>query len=160
MSGTRPPDRRIRLFDFSERYVEDYLKVKDPKSWRKELGRLQRIRSHFGDPWIHDIRSSDIEHFLADLRRQGFKPATANRYLARLSSMIKKARAWGYREDNPVEFIERFREQRMGDRYLEPEEFRDLLEACDPDLRCLVLVAANTGMRQPLRSPRFWGTRS
>jgi integrase len=148
MSDRHPQDRAIRLISFLERYVEDYLKVKDPKSWRKELGRLRRILSHFGDPWVHEIRSSDIEHFLADLRRRGFKPATANRYLARLSSMMKKGRAWGYRDDNPIEFIERFKEQRLGDRYLETEEFRDLLEACDPELRCLVLVAANTGMRR------------
>jgi integrase len=148
MSGSNPPDRRIRLFDFLERYVEDYLKVKDSKSWRQELGRLRRIRRHFGDVWMHEIHSSDIEHFLADLLREGLKPATANRYRARLSSMTRKARAWGFRDDNPLEFIELFKEQRLGDRYLEPEEFRHLLEACDEDLRCLVLVAAYTGMRR------------
>jgi integrase len=148
MSGSNPPDRRIRLFDFLERYVEDYLKVKDAKSWRQELGRLRRIRRHFGDVWMHEIHSSDIEHFLADLLREGLKPATANRYRARLSSMTRKARAWGFRDDNPLEFIELFKERRLGDRYLEPEEFRHLLEACDEDLRCLVLVAAYTGMRR------------
>jgi len=148
MSGSGNPPRRIRLGAFMEQYTEDYLKVKDSKSWRRELGRLKRIREHFGDPWIHEIESSDLEHFLAGLCREGFKPATANRYRARLSSMIKKARAWGYRRDDPIEFIETFRETRMGDRYLEVAEFHELLDACDPELRCLVLVAANTGMRR------------
>lgn len=140
--------KRIRLAAFIDRYVEVYLKVKDAKSWEKEMGRIKRIRAHFGNAWVDEIHASEIEAFLADLRRQGLKPATANRYYARLSSMIKKARAWGFREDDPLEFIDRFKEQPLGDRYLQPEEYRRLLDACDADLRALVIVAANTGMRR------------
>jgi hypothetical protein len=45
MLGGILPVRRIRPFDFVDRYVEDYLNVKDPKSGRHELGRLRRPRS-------------------------------------------------------------------------------------------------------------------
>jgi integrase len=148
MSGSPLPDRKIRLHDFIQRYVEDYLKAKDPRSWRQELGRLRRIEEHFGPVWLDELDASSIEAFLAELRRRGYKPATLNRYHARLSSMMKRAWAWGYRTDNPLQHIERLRESRMGDRYLEPGEYRMLLEACDPDLRALVVVAAHTGLRR------------
>lgn len=139
---------RIRFFAFLEIYIERYLKIKDMKSWVREMGRVNRIRDHFGNILIHKIETSDIEEFLADLLRQGFKPATVNRYHARLSSMMRRAYVWGYRNDNPVDRIESMKEMRMGDRYLEPEEFQELLNACDPQLRCLVMVAAQTGMRR------------
>lgn len=140
--------RRIRLDAFISVYVEQYLKARDPRSWRKELGRLRRIQEYFGEVWIDDLDAAAVEGFLADLRRAGLKPATINRYHARLSSMMKRAWAWGYRNDNPLRHIERLRESKMGDRYLEADEFRMLLDACDPDLRALVVVAAYTGMRR------------
>jgi hypothetical protein len=52
MLGGILPVRRIRPFDFVDRYVEDYLNVKDLKSGRHELGRLRRIRRHFRDVWL------------------------------------------------------------------------------------------------------------
>ncbi|MFC1543930.1 tyrosine-type recombinase/integrase [Gemmatimonadota bacterium] len=138
----------MRLHDFLPIYVERYLKVKDPKSWKPELGRIRRIRDYFGNLPMDHIDAPAIEEFLADLSRQGFKPATVNRYHARLSSMMRRAMIWGYRKDNPVERIDSFKEPRMGDRYLSPEEFQQLLAACDQELRPMVLVAAQTGVRQ------------
>ena len=139
---------RMRLYDFLPIYIERYLKIKDPKSWKREMGRVRRIQEYFGNVRIVSIDTSAIEEFLADLSRQGFKPATVNRYHARLSSMMRRAYVWGYRSDNPVDRIESMKEEKMGDRYLEPEEFQELLNACDPELRSLVMVAAQTGMRR------------
>jgi len=87
-------------------------------------------------------------HYLADLQRSGLQPATINRYISRLGSMLKRAMAWGFRDDNPVVTIENLRESKMGDRYLEDSEYQALLEACDPCLRALVVVAANTDIRR------------
>ena len=140
--------RRIRLHDFMDRYVEDYLKIKDARSWKREMGRIHRILEYFGNPWVDKIYTDDVEHFLADLQRSGLQPATINRYIARLGSLLKRAMTWGYREDNPVVPIECLREPKMGDRYLEDSEYQTLLEACDPILRALVVVAANTGIRR------------
>ena len=140
--------RRIRLHEFMDRYVEDYLKIKDSRSWQREMGRIHRILEYFGNTYIDKIYTDDLEHFLAGLQRAGLKPATINRYIARLSSLMKRAMAWGYREDNPVVSIENLRESKMGDRYLEDAEYQTLLEACDPVLRALVVLAANTGIRR------------
>jgi len=139
---------RMRLYDFIPIYTERYLKIKDPKSWKKERGRLRRIKRHFGNVPIDRITAQDIEVFLAGLSQQGFKPGTVNRYHARLSSMLRRAMVWGHRDDNPLERIECLKENKLGDRYLEPEEFQALLDVCHPRLRPLVVIAAFTGMRQ------------
>jgi len=140
--------KRIRLHKFMDLYIEDYLKIKDARSWKREMGRIRRILEYFGDPWVDKIYTDDLEHFLADLQRSGLQPATINRYISRLGSLLKRAMAWGFRDDNPVVTIENLREPKMGDRYLEDSEYQILLDACDPCLRALVVVAANTGIRR------------
>jgi len=146
------PDRkkieRIKLSDFAERYIEDYLKVKAAKSLRQAEGRVRSIQKMLGNMYVDAITAQDVEKLLATLKRKGDRDATLNRYRARLNSMMKKAVAWGYRVDNPVDNVECLREQKKGDRYIQPHEFRALLDVCDPELRTLVHVAACTGMRQ------------
>jgi integrase len=143
--GRKP---RMRLFDFLPIYIERYLKVKDARSLQTELGRIRKIKEHFGNMPVDEIDTLAIEEYLSGLSSKGRKPATVNRYHARISSMMRRAMVWGYRDDNPAERIERLKELKLGDRYLEPEEFHQLIEACHPEIRPLVLVAANTGMRR------------
>ncbi len=143
--GRKP---RMRLFDFIPIYIECYLKIKDARSLSTELGRVRKIKEHFGDVLVDAIDTLAIEGFLAELSRTGRQPATVNRYHARISSMMRRAMVWGYRDDNPAERIERLKEPTLGDRYLEPEEFHQLIAACHPEIRPLVLIAAQTGMRR------------
>lgn len=139
---------RIRVSEFLDRYIEDHMKLQMPRSWQVEMSRIKRIRSVFDERWIHQITASDIDGFLADLRRKGSSPGSVNRYRSRLSSMMNRAIAWGYIEKNPVRMIGRLKEEKLPDRYLLPDEFQALLAACDPELRALVHLAAVTGMRR------------
>lgn len=140
---------RTRLSAFIERYIEDYLKLKARKSILQECNRLEIVQRLFDeDPFIDEISSSDIEQLLADILRRGRSAATYNRYRARLNSLFRKAVDWGYRANNPVKCVERLHESPIGDRYLLPEEFQELLEACDEELRPFVHLAALTGIRQ------------
>ncbi len=141
--------KRIKLSAFIERYTEDYLKVKAVKSSRPEESRLKNVKELLdGDPFLDEITTGDIESLLAGMLREGRSAATYNRYRSRLNSLFRKAVAWGYRLDNPIEKIERMRERLLGDRYLLPHEFKKLIEACDPDMRPFVHIAALTGIRQ------------
>jgi len=144
----RKVPERIRLDDFAEQYLRDYLKVKAAKSYRAEALRVKMLQRMLGNPYLDEITTGHIERLLADLRRKGDRPATLNRYRTRLHNMMKKAVAWGYLKDNPASGVERLREEKLGDRYLLPHEFKALLSACDPRLRTLVHLAAMTGMRQ------------
>ena len=144
----RRATERIRLADFAERYIEQYLRVKAAKSARAEIVRIRRIKELLGNLWVDEIGTAEIERLLARLHRDGRSNGTINRYRTRLNSMMKKAVAWNHRRDNPVTGIGRLKEEKMGDRYLHPHEFRALLKACDPDLRALVHIAAMTGARR------------
>ncbi len=139
---------RIRLDEFCERYLEDHLKTSAAKSWKKEESRIKAIKEILGNPYVDSITTRDIVGLLSELRRNKKKPATLNRVRARLSSMMNKAIAWGYRIDNPVSGVERLREETKGDRFLHRHEYEALLKVCDPELRALVEVATNTGARQ------------
>ncbi|MFC1499984.1 tyrosine-type recombinase/integrase [Candidatus Zixiibacteriota bacterium] len=139
---------RIRISEFLDRYIEDHMKLQMPRSWQVEMSRIKCIRKVFGDRWLHQVTASDIDGFLADLRRGGSSPGSVNRYRSRLSSMMNRAIAWGYIEKNPVRMIGRLKEEKLPDRYLLPEEFQALLNVCDIELRALVHLAAVTGMRR------------
>jgi len=139
---------RIRLTAFLERYIEDHMKIRMPRSWQIEMSRIRCIHRAFGDQCIDQVTASDVDAFLSELRREGLSPASVNRYRSRLSSMMNRAIAWGYREDNPVRLVVRLKEEKLFDRYLLPKEFRALLDACDEDLRLLVHLAGVTGMRR------------
>jgi len=139
---------RIRISEFLDRYIEDYMKLQMPRSWQVEMSRIKRLRAAFGDRRIDQITTSEIDMFLAELRRSGSSPGSVNRYRSRLSNMMNRAIAWGYRENNPVKMIGRLKEEKLPDRYLLPDEFQALLGACEGDLRAMVHLAAVTGMRR------------
>lgn len=139
---------RIRFSEFCDRYIEDHMKIRMPRSWQIEMSRLRRIRHEFGDQRIDQITASDIDTFLVGLRRNGLSSGSVNRYRSRLSSMMNRAIMWGYREGNPVRMVLRLKEEKLPDRYLMPDEFKALLDSCDEDLRALVHLAAVTGMRR------------
>lgn len=140
--------KRIRVSDFMEKYVEEHLRLSAPKSASKEKGRLKRIKERFGRRWVDAITMREIEAFLRGLRVEGLSEGTYNRYRARLSSMMSKAVDWGHREDNPVSRIKTLKEKPLTNRFLESEEYQALLDVCDPQMRRMVIFAANTGMRQ------------
>jgi len=139
---------RIRFDEFCDRYVEDHMKLRMPRSWQIEMSRMRRIRRAFAGRRIDQVTASEVDSFLVDLHRDGLTPASVNRYRSRLSSMMNRAIAWGHREDNPVRLVTRLKEETLPDRYLLPGEFQALLTACDEDLRGLVHLAAVTGMRR------------
>ncbi|MFC1539858.1 tyrosine-type recombinase/integrase [Gemmatimonadota bacterium] len=139
---------RIRVSNFLDRYIADYMKLQMPRSWQVEMSRIKRLRAAFGDRRIDQITTSDIDSFLSDLRHNGSSPGSVNRYRSRMSSIMNRAIAWGYIEKNPVRMIGRLKEEKLPDRYLMPDEFQALLAACDNELRALVHLAAVTGMRR------------
>jgi len=131
--------RRIRFDEFLDRYVENHLKIQVAKSWKSEMGRVHRIAAYVGDTWIDRITPSDVDLFLSELRRNGLSPATVNRYRARFSSMMNRAVAWGYREDNPVRKIPQLKEERLPDRYLKPEDLSEEIDGAAIDVSFISL---------------------
>ena len=75
-------------------------------------------------------------------------PATVNRELALLKHMYSKAIEWGKAKENPAKKVELLKGEVRRVRFLLPAEIHKLLSNCAEDLRPIVTVAVNTGMRK------------
>ena len=128
----------------------------------RELGEiLKTLNRFFGSAILHEITSHRIEQFKRD-RLNGtwrafkqkraanpVKPATVDRELDTLKSILSKAVEWNYLVDSPARGVKRFRVQNRRTRILSPEEQRRLLDACvrTPKLEALLKLALITGPR-------------
>lgn len=108
----------------------------------------------------HDTRLDQITPAtIADLRsrllREGKAPATVNRYLNALSSLLQKAeRDWHCLAHKPRVALLKLQNKR--DRYLSIEEEQRLLAASKPHLRNLIVFLVDTGARKTEATTLTW----
>lgn len=135
-SGTAN-DGRIRLKEFSERwmmeYVEKQLKKKTAHGYRQCLPRILDALGHIR---LCDLKTGHINTLYSNLQEDGINAHTGgklavNSVLAHhrcLSSMLSKAVKWGYISYNPAANAELPRQQVQEAPYLDEKEVRSLLE--------------------------------
>ena len=83
--------------------------------------------------------------------RDHVKPRTTNRDLQLLKLMFNRvidAKRWAKVLENPVCYVKLASETDQRVRYLDQEEIRSLIDACDEHIRPIVLTALRTGMRR------------
>jgi integrase len=76
------------------------------------------------------------------------RPATVNREVACLKTMISRAIKHGKLDTNPILRVKKLPENNVRERVLDNDYFELLLQACPQHLRPIVLVAYYTGMRR------------
>jgi integrase len=115
-----------------------------------EVGRVKRVREHFGGTPLKDIGPADIESFLAGLRNEhGFSIAAANRYASLLSVAFKLAVHKGFAAMNPVKEVARAKEPQRPVPFLSSEDVASLLAATrDERFAVLLRILADTGLRR------------
>jgi hypothetical protein len=93
-------NKKIKFADFAEKYITDYSKP-NKKSYKCDIARLKALIPYFGDFYIADIESSHIAEYRKLRLQQKAKnhdnpvsPATVNREVILLKSMLKKAAEW------------------------------------------------------------------
>ena len=134
-------------------------------------GALQHIRSakdvmHHLNYWKERLGDYDLIHLTPDLIGQerqyladkptvkGIKPspATVNRYISSLSSILSYAKRLRWIDENPCFNLTKFKENSGRDRVLSEDEIFRLLAACrqskSPYLYCIILISLTTGARQ------------
>ncbi len=138
-----------------------------PKTYDRAVGIINlHLIPHF-DCWLANIDSKMIEEYKQN-RAEKVKPATVNRELSRLRHMMNVAVKWNYIKNNPCKGVKELKEPPGRIRYLEPEEYQKLLNACTVEslmreknygdrkfslllvryLRPIVEIAAHTGLRR------------
>jgi excisionase family DNA binding protein len=138
----------VRFADFSETYIKDYAKA-NKRSWRCDKSRLNvSLTPTFGAYHLRDITALQIEKYRTKRLESGISKSTVNRELALMKRMFNLAIDWGYAHENPVRKIRFFSEKdNLKERILTKEEESRLLGLCKEQLKPIVLVALNTGMR-------------
>jgi integrase len=124
---------------------------------------LKPLIARFGDRLIADIRTADIEDFIADLKKprtvhrqkelRTLTPASINRTFQLMRHMLNWAVGREYLDRTPFRrgtetLIRKLRENDHRRRRLSENEERGLLEAAAPFLRSMIITAVDTGMRR------------
>lgn len=146
-----------------EAYLSTYLGVKPKRSWQEAVVRylavkatlrsiedVRRICRHL-DPYLgtltlDQVTGDVIWSVVQGELKKGNKPATVNRYLALIRSLLRMARdEWQWIDTFPK--IRLLPGEIERDRWLNREEARRLVEACPDHLAALVRFALATGCR-------------
>ena len=137
---------KIKFEDMAEMYLNLHAKP-NKKSWHSDVDHIKVLKKFFSGKRLSTITTMDIEKFKIE-RSKNVSPASVNRALACLKCMFNKTIGWGKTDENPASKVKLFKENNKRIRYLEQEEMIKLLANCKGNLKTLVILALNTGMRK------------
>jgi integrase len=139
----------VRFDELAKEYLETWSKLKKkPSSYQRDINSLKALGATFRKRQIKTITQRDVEGHIARRLVEGRTPATTNRELCCLKNMLKKAVEWGYLEANPTADVHQAREFPPVYEFLTQLELERLIEVCNPHLKTLLTLAANTGVRK------------
>jgi integrase len=162
--GLEPPRdvTTLTFREFADIYKQRHVFAKGLATGKTIDYRLKPLIDRFGDRALKEIKTADIEDFVADLKlprivnRQPNKmlsPASINRTIELLRHMMNWAVGREYLERTPFRrgtetLIRKQREDNQRRRRLSEDEEARLLAVAPPFLRSMIIAALDTGMRQ------------
>ena len=158
-----PPEPSVLTFrQFAQVYKQRHVVAKGLSTANQLDYRLKPLVERFGDVTLADIKTADIDDFIADLKQprvvngvagRRLKPASVNRAVELLRHMLNWAVGREYLDRTPfrrgtevlirLELEDNVRRRRIG-----PEEEAALLKVAAPLLRSMIIAALDTGMRR------------
>ncbi len=116
------------------------------RSHKKDVAQLRWLDRHLGHLMLSQV-SRDVVEKIGECKAKESSPANANRYLALIRSILRRARDdWEWLDHIPK--VRLYREPRQRVRFLSPEEARRLLSELPRHLRDMAQFALATGLRQ------------
>ena len=157
-----------KLVERFKEFAKNNVKAKTFKGYSDSIENFNPYTK--GKP-MNQITAWLVEKFKNDRKKLGRKPSTINRDLACLKRMFNMAMKWKLTTENPLHQVEFLKENNQRRRYLEIEELKALLKACEykPSkfrrkstkaptriLRQIVELAVHTGLRKSELLTRKW----
>ncbi|MFH1619705.1 MAG: tyrosine-type recombinase/integrase [bacterium] len=110
--------------------------------------RLKKINEFMGDMRLTSITPLKIQE-LRNKLKESVSAARTNRYHALVKTVFNKAKEWRlFFGDNPASLTKLEKEPPGRTRFLDIDELKRLLAACDPRIYPVVVCAITTGMRR------------
>jgi integrase len=146
--------RRISFEALAEKYLDEYARAnKKPSTVKRNERSRDQLTPYLGSRLIGSITADLAEQYKSRRLELGAKPATVNRDVDFLRSVVKKAVEWGYIAFNPLAGVKHLAEDNERMWVLSEDEEARLIESCGKShqrskyLVDLVELALNTGMR-------------
>jgi len=119
------------------------------RNFKPDTYRLQTLCSYFKNVNLKNLTPFDVERFRASRLKKGNSKSSVNRYLQLMGKMLNLAKEEHYLEENPVRKIKAFSEKgNLKERILSEQEEEKLMQNCSSNLKPIIVVALNTGMRR------------
>ncbi|MDP6924067.1 MAG: site-specific integrase, partial [Candidatus Scalindua sp.] len=148
----KTPIKEIKNYTFRELANEYHKFAQRQKSYLKsKVYLINQLTQIFGNLPLKRFTPMLLEQYQTDKLQKGSKPSTVNRLLATISHMFTKAVEWEMLSEDILKKIRNVKflpENNKRLRYLSNEECCDLIDACLPHLKPVVIMAINTGMRK------------
>jgi len=130
-----------------DRYLREEAPTKAPRTYRDNVQQAKSLRLFFGHMQLEDVTQQHIYQYLDERGKRS--QVQANRELALLSHMFKKAVRWGdlHHSENPCVGIERFKEVPR-DRYIEDWEYHAFREHAGDLIAAYMDFKYLSGLRQ------------
>jgi integrase len=149
--------------EFADIYKERHVFAKALAIGKTIDYRLRSLMDHFGNRPLAEIKTADVEDFIADLRKPKIagrrkrprilSPASINRTIEIMRHMMNWAVGREYIEKTPFRrgtetLIRKLREDNRRRRRISEDEEARLLAVAPPLLRSMLITALDTGTRQ------------
>ena len=117
-------------------------------SLRHDKARLGSFVDHVGEHRVvASLATTDVIGWRASLEKRKLEVATINRHLAVLRSALNLAAEQGHAHRDPMRGIRMAKERNERDRICSPAEFAKLYEEAEEEIRALVVIGYELGMR-------------
>lgn len=134
--------------------VYEPITKRDNKSWFSDRARIKHLLKHLGNKQITALTLTDVERYRCQrleestVRKKRPSICSVNHEIKLLRRIINYVLRCSYIDKNPLTGLKLLKENNLRYRVITEEQLDRLVEVADDDLKPILVVAYDTGMRR------------